>query len=167
MLRTPSTQTSKKVKHFIKHVSTQSIRTQKHAKHTSTQARKTRKHAKHRSTQARKHVSAPSTDLSDSFKEYHRLGAVKKFFFSKIFFSIELFLHIKTFFSANNLYKYFVKNTNIFSKKFLFFFNLVLLQMNNHRTIPTIPDIPTEQRCFISSRNKETGTEADTKWSCS
>ena len=36
---------------------------------------------------------------------------------------------MKTFFSANN--GYFVKITNIFSKE-IFFFNLVLQQMNNH-----------------------------------
>ena len=55
----------------------------------------------------------------------------KKSFFSKqkknqyIFF-----FHIKLSFSANNVY--FAKNTNIFSKKKKFFFNLVLQQMNNH-----------------------------------
>ena len=37
---------------------------------------------------------------------------------------------MKTFCSANNVY--FVKNTNIFSKKKVFF-NLVLQQMNNHK----------------------------------
>ena len=46
------------------------------------------------------------------------------------FLQKNIFFHIKTFFSANNVY--FVKNTNIFSKK-KFFFNLVLQQMNNHR----------------------------------
>ena len=42
------------------------------------------------------------------------------------------FLHIKRFFSANNVY--FVKSTNTFSKKrkTRFFFNLVLQQINNH-----------------------------------
>ena len=39
------------------------------------------------------------------------------------------FFHIKIFFSANNVY--FVKKTNIFSKKNVFF-NLVLQQMKNH-----------------------------------
>ena len=56
--------------------------------------------------------------------------SVKKVFFSKKIFNIKLFFHIKTFFSANNVY--FVKNTNIFSKKKFCFFNLVLQQMNNH-----------------------------------
>ena len=51
----------------------------------------------------------------------------KKVFFSKIFIQYKTFSHIKTFFSANNVY--FVKNANIFSKKK---FNLVLQQMNNH-----------------------------------
>ena len=45
--------------------------------------------------------------------------SVKKVFFSKKIFNIKLFFHIKTFFSANNVY--FVKNTNIFSKKKFFF----------------------------------------------
>ena len=54
---------------------------------------------------------------------------VKKVFSSKKFFNIKSFFHIKTFFSANNVC--FVKNTNIFSKK-IFFFNLVLQQMNKH-----------------------------------
>ena len=45
------------------------------------------------------------------------------FTFSFIFFSIKkVFLHIKTFFSANNVH--FVKNTNIFSKKYIYFFQL-------------------------------------------
>ena len=46
----------------------------------------------------------------------------KKFFSLKKFFIVKLFFHIKTFFSGNNVY--FVKNTNVFSKKN--FFNLVL-----------------------------------------
>ena len=41
---------------------------------------------------------------------------------------MKLFFHIKTFFSANNIY--FVKNTDIFSENF-FFFNFVLQQMKN------------------------------------
>ena len=56
--------------------------------------------------------------------------SVKKVFSAKYFFNIKLFFPYKNiFFSANNIY--FVKNTNIFSKK-KFFFNLVLQQMNNH-----------------------------------
>ena len=51
--------------------------------------------------------------------------------------NIKLFFHIKLFFSANNAY--FVKNTNIFSKKKFFCFNLVLQQLNNHkRRLPSI-----------------------------
>ena len=52
------------------------------------------------------------------------------FTFSFIFCSIKIFFfRIKTFFSVNNVY--FVKSTNIFSNKKIFFFNLVLQQMNN------------------------------------
>ena len=56
--------------------------------------------------------------------------SIKKVFPVKIFSNTNIFFHIKTFFSANNVY--FEKNKNVFSKKF-FFFNLVLQQMNNHR----------------------------------
>ena len=63
--------------------------------------------------------------------------SLKKSFFSvKNIFNIKLFFHIKTFFSASNIY--FVKNTNIFSKKKIFFFNLVLQQMNNHTELSQI-----------------------------
>ena len=56
--------------------------------------------------------------------------SVKKVFSVEKIFDRKLFFYIKTFFCANNVY--FVKNTNIFSKKKGFFFNLVLQQMNNH-----------------------------------
>ena len=49
------------------------------------------------------------------------------FIFCKKVFSVTFF-HITLFFSANNVY--FVKNTNIFSKKKKFCFNLVLQEMN-------------------------------------
>ena len=56
------------------------------------------------------------------------------FFFSKAIFQYKTFFPYKSIFSANNVY--FVKHTNIFSKK-IFFFNLVLQQMNNHiRSLP-------------------------------
>ena len=52
------------------------------------------------------------------------------YIFIYIFLYKKFFFHIRTFFSANNVY--FVKNTNIFSKKKKIFFYLVLQQMNNH-----------------------------------
>ena len=57
--------------------------------------------------------------------------SVKKIFFSENIFQYKTFFPYKNIFSANNVY--FVKNTNIFKKKFFFFFfNVVLQQMNNH-----------------------------------
>ena len=61
--------------------------------------------------------------------------SVKKVLFSKKPFHYKK--KIQNFFSANNAY--FVKNTNIFSKKKFFCFNLVLQQLNNHkRRLPSI-----------------------------
>ena len=55
--------------------------------------------------------------------------SVKKVCSSKKIFQQNFFFHIKTFFSAKNVY--FVKSKNISQKKLLFL-NLVLQQMNNH-----------------------------------
>ena len=60
----------------------------------------------------------------------------KKVFSSKKYFCYKTFFPRKNIFSAINVY--FVKNTNIFSKKNNFFFNLVLQQMNNHIPLPLL-----------------------------
>ena len=75
MLSTPSTQTRKKVKHFII-ASTQSTprtRARKHVKHASTPDTEARKHAKHISTQARKHAKHVNTQSTPRMR-FSRLG---------------------------------------------------------------------------------------------
>ena len=75
----------------------------------------------------------------------------KKVFSSKKYFCYKTFFPRKNIFSAINVY--FVKNTNIFSKKNNFFFNLVLQQMNNHRNAVQFDE--SKLRKFFSVRNRE------------
>ena len=75
----------------------------------------------------------------------------KTVFFSKKIFNINPFFYIKSFFSANHAY--FVKNTNIFSKHKIFFFSLVLQQLNNHSR----PNINLDVFLKFTKRHKAPG----------
>ena len=73
--------------------------------------------------------SLDKKDISQMRYIFFKFFVKKAFSLKKKKSQYKFFFHIKLFFSANNVY--FVKNTNIFSKK-IFFFNLALQQMNNH-----------------------------------
>ena len=78
--------------------------------------------------------------------------SIKKVFFSKKNFHCNFFFQIKTFFSANNVY--FVKNTNIFSKKKIVF-NLVLQQLNNHTPGVTMGCLQGEGSNYYKGRTRD------------